>query len=386
MTNYKTPLALAQQLVSLPSYVSGTQDETPVTDFLFGFLKQAFPGMIVERQYLKNSKRCNLILRGKRPPKLFVLGHIDTVQPKDGWRTDPLQPVVKDGRLYGLGASDMKSSLAAFLWALMQEQQNIQRDDLMLLMYVDEEYDFKGIKRFLADTSASNLKPELTLSLDGELAVAAGCRGLIEISFTAKGKSGHSSNPENGINTITETIAALQEVGRTLAEFAGPDLGRTTTNIAYIRGGVRTAEDAWLREGNLIPDTAEGIFEVRPATSEVDAKLVLKKIKLSLRQRGLMLEDTLIRHDIASWPVSYDPASLSLLQKIYAAAGMPFIQASRKLQGYIDAQMVVEKIPAPTFIIGTGGENKHGADENVPLENIEQAARLYSALLRQVLS
>lgn len=46
--------------------------------------------------------------------------------------------------------------------------------------------------------------------------------------------------------------------------------------------------------------------------------------------------------------------------------------------------MVAEKIPAPTFIIGTGGDNKHGANENVPLDNIEQAVRIYRALIRKV--
>lgn len=389
MTTYTTPLALAQKLVSLPSYVSDTQDETSVTDFLIEFLKKALPTMTVERQYLSDSKRCNLILCGKNSPKLFVLGHIDTVQPKDGWQTDPFDPIIKDDKLYGLGASDMKSSLAAFLWILIREQQAISLDDLMLLMYVDEEYDFKGIKRFLINKTTSTIQPELTLSLDGELAVATGCRGLIEISFTARGKSGHSSNPGNGTNAITETLAVLQDVSQELASFTDTHLGQTTTNIAYIQGGVlqKTTEDEkWLREGNVIPDTAEVIFEIRPATTEVDARSVLRKIRQSMRQRHLIIEAVVIRHDIALWPVNYDQNSLSLLQKVYTVAKVPFRQSNRRLQGYIDAQMVTEKIPAPTFIIGTGGTNKHGTNENVSLENIEQAARIYSALLREVLT
>lgn len=387
MTTYRTPLALAQKLISLPSYVSDNQDETPVADFLASFLTATFPSMIIEKQYLKDSRRCNLLLRGKSPPKLFVLGHIDTVQPKLGWQTDPLRPVVHDDRLYGLGASDMKSSLAAFLWALAQQQQNIVLDEFMLLMYVDEEYDFKGIRRFLADDT-SNITPSLTLSLDGELALATGCRGLIEFSLTTKGKSGHSSNPQNGLNAIAATVAALNKTSAELAKFADAKLGMTTTNIAYLRGGVLqevAGKDSWLREGNIIPDTAEAVFEVRPAVTDVDAKLVMQKVTQAVKRQGLTLQDANVRHDIAPWPVEYDKSSHALLQRVYATAKVPLVISDRRLQGYIDAQMVAEKVLAPTFIVGTGGESKHGANENVPIKNIKQASSVYAALLREVL-
>lgn len=387
MMTYQTPLALAQKLISLPSYVSGKQDETPMTDFLAGFLKDTFPEIIVEKQYLRKSKRCNLILRGRGATELFVLGHIDTVQPKDSWRTNPFEPIVQDGKLYGLGAADMKSSLAAFLWALMQNKQDVALDNLLLLMYVDEECDFKGIRRFIG-SDVADIKPELTLSLDGELAVGTGCRGLIELSLTFKGKSGHAANPTNGVNAVTRTAATLEAVSQELGNFSNADLGPTTTNLAYMQGGTTQEsgrEVVWLQEGNVIPDTAEVIFEVRPATAGLNAKLVRQKIKRAAKAQGLEVAKATIRHDITPWPVQYDKQSLVLLRSVYTKADVPFRQSDRKLQGYIDAQMVAEKIPAPTFIIGTGGENKHGANENVPLENIEQAARLYQAILGETI-
>lgn len=75
-----------------------------------------------------------------------------------------------------------------------------------------------------------------------------------------------------------------------------------------------------------------------------------------------------------------------MLKKIYVSANVPIMLSNRKLQGYIDAQMVAEKITAPTIIIGTGGSNKHGTDENVPLKNIEDATKVYAALLQEVLA
>jgi acetylornithine deacetylase/succinyl-diaminopimelate desuccinylase-like protein len=282
----------------------------------------------------------------------------------------------------------MKGSLAAFLAALYQVRQSIKTDNLMLLIYVDEEYDFKGIRRFVTSKEAG-IVPTLTLSLDGELAVATGCRGLIEISFTSKGKSGHAANPQNGINAITETTAALQKVSQELAAFADADLGQTTTNVAAIQGGV--LQDAkgrvvWLRDGNSIPDTAEVVFEVRPATSQVTAEFVLQKIQSALERRSVRLANSSVRHNITPWPVRHNKSVHELLQKSYTKAGVPFQTSDRKLQGYIDAQMVAEKITAPTYIIGAGGNSKHGTNENVPLANLDAATKIYAALLQEILA
>jgi len=388
MTTYTTPLALAQQLIMLPSYVDGASDETKALEFLATYLGSTFPEISLEKQYLTNSRRHNLLLKGRNRPKLFVLGHLDTVQPKNGWRTDPLAPTIQQGKLYGLGAADMKSSLATFLWALAQEKQNISLDDLALLIYVDEEYDFKGIRRFVGDKEISKYTPQLTLSLDGELAVGSGCRGVIELSFVATGISGHAANPANGVNAITESMAAITELTRTLSELADVGLGPTTVNIAAIRGGVRRKDNEavrWFESGNVIPDTAQIVLEVRPSVMRVDAAYVTKLLRGQLEKRSLKLSEVAVKHNIAPWLVAYDKDILALLKKLYAEADIPFKVSDRKLQGYIDAQMVVEKIAAPTFIIGTGGNNKHGANENVPLENIDKTARIYRSILREVL-
>ncbi len=383
-------IELTKRLVSLPSYVDGAQDEVPTLDFLADYLAAKLPQMVIEKQYIADSRRYNLLVKGKKNPTLFALGHIDTVQPKEGWRTDPLAPTIKQGKLYGLGAADMKASLAAFICAAIEEKQNVSIDSLALLIYVDEEYDFKGIKRFVADTWARSITPQLTLSLDGELAVATGCRGLIEMSLTIKGKSGHASNPANGTNAISESIAGLAEVGQSLAAFNDTNLGPTTINVAGIRGGTvqkaATGEVRWTEEGNVIPDTAEVVLEVRTSTPEVNADLVVTLVREALTRRKLTLAGCKVRHDIAPWPVSYDPQSLRLLRKVYANANESFVRSDRKLQGYIDAQIVAEQIKAPTFIIGTGGENKHGANENADLKSIETAFRIYRALLREVLA
>lgn len=386
MKSYSTPLALAKQLIRLPSYVSDIQDETPAQEFVEEYTRSYLPQMSVTRQYLLDSTRYNLIIKGSQAPKLLVLAHIDTVQPKDGWLTDPLLPIVKNGSLYGLGAADMKSSLAAFLWTLAQPEQQSIRDSVILLVYGDEEYDFKGMQRFMAD-DLSGIAPVMTLSLDGGLEVSTGCRGVIELNLTIQGLSGHASNPANGVNVITQTVEALQVVSDQLAAYRDPILGAATANLAAFTGGTLMTFDGqsiWAREGNVIPDRAEVVFEVRTPVAELTAQCVLERITAALAARNLQLVDSAIRHNIAPWPAVDDTKFLSMLQFVYIQAGVPFQRADETLRGYIDAQMVAERIAAPTCIIGTGGSNKHGANENVALQDIDRAARIYEALLRRL--
>jgi acetylornithine deacetylase/succinyl-diaminopimelate desuccinylase-like protein len=389
MTVYKTPLSLTEKLIALPSYVDSNNNEGAALDFLFDYLSTTFPDMKVEKQFLKNSSRYNLVLRGKNSPKLFVLGHIDTVQPKEGWRTDPFSPVIQNGNLYGLGSCDMKGSLAAFLWSLAEEKKRISLDDVTLLIYVDEEYDFQGIRRFVQNEPMTKLTPKLALSLDGELPVGTGCRGVIELTATVTGKSGHAGDPTNGINAITESMAALADIRQKLEDFSDPALGKTTVNVAAIRGGVRQQDNDgtvyWLEEGNVIPDAVQFVFEVRPSVIAVNAGYVKTMLIELLEQRGLKLVEVHTRHDISPWPVVHDAWSINLLKTIYAEAKVPFEFSDRSLKGYIDAQMVAEKISAPTYIIGTGGMNKHGVNENVSINNIEAAARIYRGLLQELL-
>lgn len=388
MDTYTTPLALASKLISLPSYVNTTQNEIPVADFLSELLAAELPGMILEKQYIdaNNTGRYNVLLRGNKDPEILVIGHIDTVQPKAGWDTDPFRPTVSNGRLYGLGAADMKSSLAAFISALIKLKSTIDTNKLMVLMYADEEYEFKGIKRFLNTKRA--IRPKMILSLDGALEVTAGCRGLIELRLTFSGKSGHAANPANGVNAIVGSVTTLQDVNEFLERFEDDVLGKTTTNIAAIRGGVMQTSNAgnvWLQNANVIADAAEIVFEVRPSTATVDAGFVISQINQAAKRRGLKLTSSQIYQDISPWPVTYSPKLEKVLKSAYESAGEKFTKGDQKLRGYIDAEMVANQLNVPTYIIGTGGENKHGANENVPVVNIKKATAIYESLLTEFL-
>lgn len=385
-TNPQDVVAVTKQLLAIPSYVDEHSNEVAAVAFLEDFVTQNIPNAIIERQYIKNSDRYNVIIRGKNQPRLFFLGHIDTVRPKEDWSTDPFTPIIKDGALYGLGAADMKGSLAALLCALVQHKQAI--DDIMLFVYVDEEYDFAGMERFLESDILSTINPELIISLDGTLELSSGCRGLVEVSATVTGKSGHSSNPQNGINAITQTVYALQELEEAIRPYSDKYLGVSTLNLAYLQGGVIGSSQeisSLQREGNVIPDFADITFEIRSSNKELTAAQAVQLFTEYAEKRGLAVKTIDIRHDISPWPVAYDVKEVADLQEAYRIAGVAFKKAERQHSGYIDAQMITQKTTVPTFIIGAGGNNKHGANENVPVQNLEDAVKLFSVILQKFL-
>ncbi|MBI4097264.1 MAG: M20 family metallopeptidase [Candidatus Levybacteria bacterium] len=378
-------IEITKQLISIPSYVNNSVNESNIGTFLFDFCKSTFPNLQIQKQYVdKEKNRFNVYCSGSKNVTVLFLAHIDTVQPTQGWKTNPLLPVVKNNRIFGLGAGDMKGSIACLLKGLQEVKDSVNFENIGILFYVDEEYDFLGMKTFIKDYLPN--KPKVVFSLDGDLQVASGCRGVIELQIIFTGKSAHSSKPFLGINAATRTVSLVNELEKKLMQFFDPYLGPTTVNLAYMQGGTRLQEESsvtWQREGNVVPDVAEITLEIRPSLRSVSADFVRKKIKALSKSLGLKVESLTIRHDIHPWPVTFRKKDIKLLQAAYSKTGIPFQMTSRTFSGYVDIQMLSEKLTCPMFVIGAGGENYHGANENVPIPNLMKAARLYEEILKK---
>lgn len=378
--NNKT-IELLNKLVSIPSFVDEKNNELLIGEYLESYLKGKVPLLKLKKQYIEKNKRFNLFCYGKRP-EILVLAHLDTVQPQSGWITNPLTPTVKNQKFYGLGAADMKGSIASFLASLLNTKLEIDLEKLAILFYIDEEYDFLGMKEFIKNKLS--IKPKTVLSLDGELCLTSGCRGLIELSLVFKGKSGASCNPNNGVNAVTKSLAIFNELNKKLFTYKDPYLGPTTSNLAFIRGG--TTQDNGLtlqREGNVIPDFAELTLEVRPSVIEVTSKFIIKLLKKYATKQGLRIEGIKIRHSIPSWAPSYNSTETKKFKELYKKAGVYFTKSKEKYSGYVDIQMLSKVLNVPMFVIGTGGENYHGPNECVPLENLEKAQKIYEQVLKE---
>ncbi len=257
---------LAQALVRIPSV---NPDGDPGTDrtgekacaeFVGDFLRSL--GAEVDLREV-HPGRPNVVGRfpsagGK--PKLLLAPHTDTVSVA-GMTIDPFGGEVRDGRLWGRGASDTKGPMASMLWALHE-----CRDILPSLTH---EVWFAGL---MGEEAGQDGAKALAAQVDFDF-VAVGEPTDLDVVFkhkvdvtariTATGKSAHSSCPERGENAIVKLAAGLLSLQQHLADYFStiddPVLGHPTFNIGTIRGGAKF---------NIVPDHAEAVVDLRLLPSQ----------------------------------------------------------------------------------------------------------------------
>ncbi len=274
------PVELLCQLVAIPSVnpmgrnLCGEQFlETRLTNFLeelFGRL-----GLPCQRQTIELG-RDNIIARldgrrgagsGGRQVLMFE-AHQDTV-PTDGMTIEPWTPTIRDGRLYGRGACDIKGGMAAMLVALSRLAEERPRDMPTVLMActVNEEHGYSGaneLKRLWEVGSDSILprKPDAAIVAEPtNLNVVVAHKGAVRWRCHTRGRAVHSSQPELGENAIYRmgrVLLALEAYQRDVApSFAKhPLCGGVTLSVGTIGGGISI---------NTVPDEC---------TIEIDRRLL----------------------------------------------------------------------------------------------------------------
>ena len=367
MTNV---VELTKQLVNIPSWVGPGCDERKVGEFIYNWLRDNTQ-LTVIKQAVKDG-RFNVIAMDGAPTKLLAAGHMDTVEPRAGWVTEPFTPTIKNDRLYGLGATDMKGSLAAILSAVSSVKNT---RGVMVLCYVDEEYDFAGMRVFIKKYKGK-IQPKLIVSLDGSAGqIGIGCRGLIEISFRLRGKSGHAGRPETGINAIAIGMNCVAKLKRQLAtKYSDSLLGISTLNLAFCQGGLDLGGNTYGRQGNNIADIAEFVVDIRPAVAELSASKVKNLLEQYAKASKLQVEDLAIRHDLGLWLTPPEQlVNLELPGKCEPSLG------------YIDVQMLWESFgKVPCCTIGAGNlALAHKPNEYVELAELDRTQKLVEQIINQ---
>lgn len=330
---------LTKQLVAIPSWVGAGCNEIKASEFIYDWL-QKNTDLSVIKQPVKDG-RFNVIATDGSPTRIILAGHMDTVEPRAGWNTDPFTPKLKDGKLYGLGSTDMKGSLAAMLIAI-SETKNTK--GLMFLCYIDEEYDFAGMRAFVQEYK-DKLEPKLIISLDGSIGqVGIGCRGLIELSYKIRGVTGHAGTPSVGKNAIRIGSRIIDQLEADLAKITDPILGMSTCNLAYAQGGLDLGNNLLGRQGNNIPNIAEFVLDIRTSQNKIRASWVSKRLQKYGKEFGVTVEDVVIRHNLGSWNT-----------RPYQLTQLGIIGKYKPSLGYIDTQMLWETFgQVPSCAIGAG--------------------------------
>ncbi len=215
------PVALAADLVAAAS-PNPPGDEREVADVLVRTLRDL--GIADVQVVGPAPHRRNVVARipGRGGGRSLILnGHIDTKPPGDldAWETPPWEPVVRDGRLYGLGAADMKGAVAAMAFAAAEVARAELAGDLLLVFSADEEEGSACGARWLADqgmiaADAAIIGEPSGLARDWE-AIRLVSRGVCLFRVDVEGTSMHSS-----LSDHLESVNANVEMGRLLARFA----------------------------------------------------------------------------------------------------------------------------------------------------------------------
>lgn len=180
-------------------------------------------------------------LEGEGPGKrLNFNGHTDTIPVVEGWETDPFAPVVKDGRLYGLGACDMKGGIACILDMMRAFVESLYpfNGELSFSGVIDEEAYGEGAKAMLKTDYGKVDAIVLAEPYPGDETkpIPLGITGKILYDIHVKGRAAHGFRPQLGINAIEEAGEILANLDK--LEFKEhPDFGKGNYSTLKIEGG-----------------------------------------------------------------------------------------------------------------------------------------------------
>ncbi len=227
--------------------------------------------------------------RGSDGPLVCFAGHTDVVPtgPVNKWDSDPFTPTVRDGMLYGRGASDMKGSLAAFVTAIeaFVAKHPQHRGSIALLLTSDEEgIAVDGTVRVVEALQARNERIDYcivgeptSVSKTGDT-IKNGRRGSLSGVLTVKGVQGHIAYPHLVKNPIHLASPAIAELAATTWDEGNEYFPPTSWQISNIHGGTGAT--------NVVPGTVEILFNFRHSTaSTVDS--LKSRVHAILDKHGL---------------------------------------------------------------------------------------------------
>ncbi|TAK37487.1 MAG: succinyl-diaminopimelate desuccinylase [Betaproteobacteria bacterium] len=321
--------------------------------------------------------------RGTARPLLCFVGHTDVVPagPLGAWTSDPFAAVERDGRLYGRGAADMKSSIAAFVLAAeaFAQERPAHSGSLALLITSDEEGPavegtVRVVERLKARGEAIDyciVGEPSSVSALGDT-IKNGRRGSLSGRLTVRGVQGHVAYPHLARNPIHVLAPALAELAATVWDEGNEHFPPTTWQVSNIHGGAGV--------GNVIPGTLELDFNFRFSTASTEA---------SLRER---FESVLRRHGVdfgIAWLLGAKPFLTRRGELVDAVAGAVRAHTGRTPElstagGTSDGRFVAEICPQ-IVELGPVNASIHQVDEHIALAELELLPKIYLDTLRALL-
>jgi len=270
----------------------------------------------------------------------------------------------------------MKGGTAALLHTLGSLKET---RGLFILFDVDEEYYFKGMLEFLKGNKA---KPELCVFPEPGLKIGNGHRGLIEVNFKVRGKTAHAARPDLGKNAILGASHAVDHLMAMLQNYDHPSLGKSSCNLAWLKGGIDQGDGEIGCRANKIPDLAEAVLDIRPAQTELRANTVLDILEKALEDDGYQLEESHTALDFGS--LFIPPNDLGMFENIVRKTLEKVEYEKISEGGYGEGQLLNERFGTTCVYFGPGPkEMAHQVDEFVSITELQQAAKIYQDLIQK---
>ncbi len=370
-------LEMMRKLIETPSISSVSRERDmsnrPVIDLLAEWLEGI--GYAITLQSVSDGKHNLIASLGSGDDGLVLAGHTDTVPFDEGrWQFDPFKLSEADGRLYGLGTSDMKCFLAIAIEAAGQFTAADLRRPLTILATADEESSMHGAKalrqherlgRYCVIGEPTNLKP------------VRGHKGILMEAIRLRGRSGHSSDPRLGNSALDGMHAVIQELiayrGELAARFYNDnfDVPVPTLNLGYIHGGDNP---------NRICGECELHIDLRslPGMNNDDLRTLLRERIADVAER-LELE--------CKFDALFEGAPA-----METSRNSPIVQLAEQLTGFASGVVAfgtegpfLNEMGTDTVILGPGNiAQAHQPDEYLELARIQPTIDLLRELIQKV--
>jgi len=373
---------LLRDLIQAPSYIGlPRQEEKAVAVLANYFETHQIEFSITEIR----PGRPNLSATVRSPRSgvhLIFCGHTDTVAPNKITTMDPFGAEIRDGRIYGRGAVDMKGPVAAMAAALvaLKKLQLLESGSVTLAAVIDEEMQSLGAEALIRSglTADGAIVGEPTSNQ-----IAIGHKGLEWLEIEFLGKATHGGTPEKGVNAISAAARFVRIVENELVpKFQGrrhPMLGAPTINMGTIHGGDQpstvAARCTIQLDRRWVP--MENIEQVFGELEEI-----LSRVREAMP--GLSTELRRVPGGMAT--MVHGPLEIAENHPLVLAAQKARAQifgqtgALTAFPAWTDAALLSREAKIPCIVCGPGDLSfAHSAEESIAITEVEEAVNLYVA-------
>lgn len=317
----------------------------------------------------------------RRGRRLMFNGHTDTVPVCEGWETDPFTPVVREGRMYGLGSCDMKAGFACALTALRALMDSgLELDGGLLFSgVIDEEAYSKGARALLGTEYADCDAIVLCEPYPGdeEKPIPLGITGKVLYDVTVRGRAAHGFSPHLGVNAIEEAARIIASLDR-LRMRSHPQFGRGSLCTLKIEGGYEVYSV-------VVPDRCR--FEVnRLLVPDESVDSAVEDMRELVGSLGLRAEV-----EVGTKPPRYEAFVLRREEPIMEIFHEVYNEVRgvepryEYASGITDANVFTGEAGIPCLHLGPGRGGAHQPNEYVQMDWLPPVSEMYALIAARFL-